>query len=304
MRPVNTFQAQPRHFWAHVKLLSEGLGYSAKGKIKRYTLSDLGNFLTQYGLATNHLDAPVANNVTYGALVIAYINYRADVLEQAVMPNLMNREQARAEFEQLRTTFQGTIPMSYNKQSDDKRHPAYLTCIVNLLTEYTLSGPTFNYNPQGLVVVTDTVKPLRTFSRRMDGAYPSIVNPLALWEIKEYYGSTTFGSRIADGVYETMLDGEEFAELQEHEGIDIKHYLIVDDYHTWWDQGKSYLCRMVDMVHMGLVDEILFGREVLVRWPEIVQSWLTSGYIRPDIRPTSPKVLREKPPKPKTLWNN
>ena len=101
-----------------------------------------------------------------------------------------------------------------------------------------------------------------------------------------------------------MLDGEEFAELREHEGIDIKHYLIVDDYHTWWDQGKSYLCRMVDMVHMGLVDEILFGREVLVRWPEIVQSWLTGGYTRPDIRPTSPKVLREKPPKPKTLWNN
>ncbi len=92
-----------------------------------------------------------------------------------------------------------------------------------------------------------------------------IVNPLAVWEIKEYYGSTTFGSRIADGVYETMLDGEEFTELREHEEIDIKHYLIVDDYHTWWDQGKSYLCRMVDMVHMGLVDEILFGREVIVR---------------------------------------
>ncbi len=194
--------------------------------------------------------------------------------------------------------------MAYNKQSDDKRHPAYLTCIINLLTEYTLLGTNFNHNPQGLVVVTDTVKPLRTFSRRMDGAYPSIVNPLAVWEIKEYYGSTTFGSRIADGVYETMLDGEEFAELREHEEIDIKHYLIVDDYHTWWDQGKSYLCRMVDMVHMSLVDEILFGREVIVRWPEIVRSWLTGSYIRPDIRPTSPRVLREKPPRPKTLWND
>ena len=125
MRPVITFQAQPRHFWAHVKLLSEGLGYSAKGKIKRYTLSDLGNFLTQYGLATDHLDVLATNDTTYGALVIAYINYRADILEQAVMPNLMNRDQARTEFEQLRTTFQGTIPLSYNKQSDEKRHPAY-----------------------------------------------------------------------------------------------------------------------------------------------------------------------------------
>lgn len=73
----------------------------------------------------------------------------------------------------------------------------------------------------------------------MDGAYPSIVNPLAVWEIKEYYGTTTFGSRVADGIYETMLDGEEFIELQNQYGRDIKHYLIVDDRFTWWNKGKS-----------------------------------------------------------------
>ena len=36
----------------------------------------------------------------------------------------------------------------------------------------------------------------------------------ARWEIKEYYGTTTLGSRVADGVYETMLDGLELRELQ------------------------------------------------------------------------------------------
>lgn len=107
----------------------------------------------------------------------------------------------------------------------------------------------------------------------MDGAYPSIVDPVAVWEVKEYYGTRTFGSRVADGVYETMLDGYEFEELAEHERREIKHYLIVDDYFTWWDCGRSYLCRIVDMLHMGLVDEVLFGREVLSRWPEIVKSW-------------------------------
>src|SRR6266496_738661 len=179
MKPVATFQAQPRHFWAHVKLLSEGLGYSAGGILKRYKLSDLQKFLTSYGLSANHLDQPIDTNATYGSLVIGYISYRADVLEKSVEANLMNKEQA-------------------------------------------LEGPNFNHNPQGLIVVTDAVKPLRMFSRRMDGAFPSIVNPLAVWEIKEYYGSTTFGSRIADGVYETMLDGEEFAELQEHEMREVK----------------------------------------------------------------------------------
>ena len=247
MKPVVTFQKQPRHFWAHIKLLSEGLGYSSEGKIKRYTLSDLQKFLVSYDLSVRHLNEIINKNTTYGELIIAYIDYRAEVLETIVAPNLMNREQAKAEFEQLRTKFTGTLPLVYNKQSGEKRHPAYLTCIINLLTEQVLEDRYFNPNPQGLIVVTDNVKPLRIFSRRMDGAYPSIINPLAVWEIKEYYGSTTFGSRIADGVYETMLDGEEFAELRDLEGRDIKHYLIVDDYRTWWQQGKSYLCRIIDM---------------------------------------------------------
>jgi hypothetical protein len=107
----------------------------------------------------------------------------------------------------------------------------------------------------------------------MDGAYPSIENPMAVWEVKEYYGTTTFGSRVADGVYETMLDGFELLELREHEKIAIQHYLFVDDRFTWWIKGKSYLCRIIDMLHMGLVDEVLFGKEVLQRWPEIVASW-------------------------------
>jgi hypothetical protein len=303
MKPMSTFQTQPRHFWAHVKLLSEGLGYSADEKMKRYALSDLKKFLASYGLSVSHLDDLTAVGITYGDLIIAYVQHRADVLETLVMPNLMNREQAKAEFERLNTIYNGTLPLSYNKQSGEKRHPAYLTCIVNLLTEQALAGPHFNHNPRGLIVVTDATKPLRVLSRRMDGAYPSIINPLAVWEIKEYYGSTTFGSRIADGVYETMLDGEEFAELREHETIDIKHYLIVDDYFTWWQQGKSYLCRIIDMLHMGLVDEVLFGKEVISRWSEIVRDWQKINYARPDIRPTSPKVLREKPLKPKTLWD-
>ncbi|MBA2288024.1 MAG: hypothetical protein H0W02_21325 [Ktedonobacteraceae bacterium] len=304
MIPVSTFQAQPRHFWAHVKLLSEGLNYSLRGTIRRYTLKEIQQFLTDYGLSSSHLQDPLGPDYTYGDLIVAYINYRADVLERSVLPNLMNREQAKADFEQLRSNFKATLPQVYNKQSGIKRHPAYLTCIVNLLTEQVLDERYFNHNPQGLIVVTNEGRPLRTFSRRMDGAYPSIVNPLAVWEIKEYYGTTTFGSRVADGVYETMLDGEEFAELQEHSSIEIKHYLIVDDYFTWWVKGKSYLCRIIHMLHMGLVDEVLFGKEVLTRWPEIVRSWLDIDFVRPDLRPLSPKVIRERRRPEGTLWEN
>jgi hypothetical protein len=75
-------------------------------------------------------------------------------------------------------------------------------------------------------------------------------------------------------VYETLVDGMELEELYEKEGIEIKHYLMVDAYETWWEKGRSYLCRLVDMLHMRYVDEVLFGREVVDRIPIISKEWL------------------------------
>jgi len=66
MKPVVTFQKQPRHFWAHVRLLSEGLGYSSGGKLKRYTYTDLEKFLISYGLSTMHLTERIDEINTYG----------------------------------------------------------------------------------------------------------------------------------------------------------------------------------------------------------------------------------------------
>ncbi|OOV36629.1 hypothetical protein BV53_00055 [Candidatus Synechococcus spongiarum LMB bulk15N] len=108
-------------------------------------------------------------------------------------------------------------------------------------------------------------------ARRVDGAFPSAVDPIAVWEIKEYYYTTSFGSRIADGIYETLAEGMEIEELREHEDISVKHYLMVDGYRAWWEDGKSNTCRIFDMLHMGYVDEVLFGREVVEEMPRIVR---------------------------------
>jgi hypothetical protein len=70
----------------------------------------------------------------------------------------------------------------------------------------------------------------------------------------------------------------EIAELQEHLGRRLYHYLMVDDRYTWWEMGRSYLCRIVDIIHMGLIDDALFGREVLTPWPSIVMS--VDAYLR------------------------
>ena len=187
----------------------------------------------------------------------------------------MDAPQAKTLFETLRDAFRPTCPIPMNKQKGNKRAEAYLTALVNMMVEKYARGYPCDYDPRALTTITRGGAPLRTLARRVDGAFPSTVNPISIWEIKEYYYTTTFGSRVADGVYETLLDGMETEELREHEGIDVKHYLMVDSHYTWWHCGKAYLCRMFDMLHMGYVDEILFGIEVVEEMPRIVAEWVS-----------------------------
>jgi hypothetical protein len=284
MRALRRFARLDESFWAHVRLVSERLKYSKRSKkpkgapepkgMRRYTIDEITAVLESSRLDASRLRNPASGTPTeLGKVLCDYLNFRAETIERKVEPNLMTREQARAEFERLRKEIQPRCALPLNKQKGKKRHHAFMCCIVNMLTERELGGRVFADEPRGLTVVSKNARLLRTFSRWMDGAYPDIVNPHAVWEVKEYYGTTTFGSRVADGVYETMLDGFEFAELERGTGLKVLHYLIVDDRFTWWDCGRSYLCRIVDMLHRGFVDEVLFGREVLNRWPEIVRSW-------------------------------
>jgi len=213
-----------------------------------------------------------------GALLSSYFLHRAQVLENFVQPRLMEKDKAKKEFARLRRQLSPGCPLPMNKQRGKKRAHAYLTGIVNMLVEAGTEGYQCDYDPRQLTTITRDGAPVRTLARRVDGAFPSSVNPVAIWEIKEYYYTTTFGSRVADGVYETLLDGMELEELAEHEKIDVKHYLMVDDHYTWWECGRSYLCRLIDMLHMGYVDEVLCGYEVIERLPNLVKEWV--GFLR------------------------
>jgi hypothetical protein len=227
--------------------------------------------------------------------VIDYYEYRADTLNRVVEPLLMNAEQARKAFERLQTTLtvKNAVPM--NKQSKEKKTPAYFTGIINMLVESNIGELPCNYNPQELTTITRNKAPFRTLARRIDGAFPGPVDPLAVWEIKEYYHTTTFGSRVADGVYETLLDGMELEELdsalrelsrRKDRPTHIQHLLMVDAYDTWWVKGRSYLCRIIDMLHMGYVDEVLFGKEVISRMPLIAKEWVEAYHARRAAHPS------------------
>jgi len=52
---------------------------------------------------------------------------------------------------------------------------------------------------------------------------------------------------------------------------------MVDAQFTWWVQGKAYLCRIVDMLHMRYVDEVLFGHEVVGECREFARVWVKLG---------------------------
>jgi hypothetical protein len=210
----------------------------------------------------------------YAKLLLSYFEFRADLLNKTVQHQLMDVVAAKAMYDKLFAKQKYKLPVTMNKQKGEKKQIAYLTAMVNMLIEANAQGIEYDHDPRQLTTVTRDGKPLRTLARRVDGAFPSAVNPVAVWEIKEYYHTTTFGSRVADGVYETLLDGMELEEMRVETGVDVEHLLVVDAHYTWWTCGRAYLCRMIDMLHMGYVDEVLFGKEVESRLPSIVSEWV------------------------------
>ncbi len=279
MKANNKFENLDLEFWANIKLLNQRLGYTIRKTKKNPeggfvvpTVENIKNVFSKEGLSNKKL---IENDglTEFGQLIVDYMEYRGNVLTNEVEQNLMNKDQAKQLFYEMKDAYNPTCPLPMNKQKNEKRDFSFLTGLVNMIVEKNKGDLDCDYDPKELTAITKDGFPIRTLSRRVDGAFPSVIDPKAIWEIKEYYYTTTFGSRVADGVYETQLDGWELWETKVNTGIEVKHYLIVDDHNTWWVMGRSYLCRLIDSIHMGLVTEVIFGKEVITRLPEIVESW-------------------------------
>jgi hypothetical protein len=253
-------------FWAHAKFISEQLKYTSRGnsQLRTYAVGEASALLVRSTLKSD--DTLIAD-------VVAYLNWRADALNKIVAPLFMNRDEAAAKFEIIRAEINPTRSLAMNKQKGEKRHHAYLAGLVAMIAEKVLGADGFVDDARRLSVLTRDNVLEGVFSRRFDGAIPDTKNPRAVWEIKEYYGTTTFGSRVADGVYETLLDGYEIEGAKSTLQTDIAHFLFIDDRYTWWECGRSYLCRMMDMLHTGHVDQIFFGREVLTEWEKALKTF-------------------------------
>ncbi len=276
MKPNESFLNLPKTFWASVRLISQEVGYTDRktSQIKIPSVVEIGQKLAQFDIDIDRLQNQMVDSRTYKSLLQQYFEYRADILQSFVKPHLMDVKKAKKVFESHFRKLGPKCPLPKNKQKGEKKTYAYLTCLVNMLVKSNAQGTSCDYDPHQLTTIINDGLPVRTLARRVDGAFPGSLNPIAIWEIKEYYYTTTFGSRVADGVYETLLDGLELEELLEHKSIKVLHYLIIDAYDTWWNMGKSYLCRIIDLLHMGLIDELLVGYEVVERLPSLVNEWV------------------------------
>ena len=293
MRASDWWRQQDEQFWAYVRVLSERRGYARRGadSIAVYSLDECRATLRELDR-----DPAVLDETDLGIRLVDYFHYRAHELNDLARNNLLDAEGAELLFNRIvadhctnardlhdrkgvlvaveydvRGGISVRVPM--NKQKGSKRAPAFLTGMVNILFSYELSGAAFEDDPRRLPVVDRDGELFAAMSRRLDGAYPSSVNPRALWEIKEYYYTTTFGSKISDAVYISQLDGHERHEIVDATGQPIDLYLFVDAYGTWWSKGKAYLCRLVDAVNKGVVDEIVVGKECVEAIPRLVRSW-------------------------------
>lgn len=275
MKADPRFLTQPKEFWAYVRTISQEVGYTVRGEksIKIPSLEATIEEFGRLGLSTTQIVGMDNKLTDFGQLLFDYFTFRARVLNDTVQGLFMKKRSAEAEFKKLKKRLNPHCPLPMNKQKGEKKNYAFLTGMVNMLVEANIGGARCDYDPRSLTTMTHGSVPLRTLSRRVDGAFPSVVNPIAIWEVKEYYYTTTFGSRVADGVYETLLDGMELEELETAAQRKVQHILFIDDYFTWWECGRSYLCRMIDMLHMGYVDEVVFGREVLTRLPNLAREW-------------------------------
>ncbi len=280
MQAFKEFQDKDQTFWAFIKFISEKMGYSVRG-------SEIVNSYPAEKVKQVCYDSGITVTDSLAEDVALYSEMRAELLNCKVKPSLMNAVEARTEYERWKALYEKNYfrcKLPLNKQKGAMKQVAYFTAIINIIAEKTIFEETnnkdvvgFDDDPRSLSYILDEKgQIIAASSRRFDGAYPSVINPKLVWEIKEYYYATTFGSRIADAVYETQLDGHEFRDVFDRTGNKVYHVLFADAYRTWWVQGKSYLCRLVDILNSGLVDEVIIGREVVDRWPELLRSIINS----------------------------
>ena len=168
MRPDPTYLAQTKEFWAHIRTISQQVGYTQRGEgtIKVPTLAEIGAAFLTLGLSTTHIVSKQAVVTPFGQAVLSYFAFRARILNGTVQNQLMDRAAAESSFVRLKRQLNPRCPLPMNKQSGEKKNFAFFTGIVNMLIEAGISNSPCDYDPRALTTITRDAMPLRTLARR------------------------------------------------------------------------------------------------------------------------------------------
>ena len=158
------------------------------------------------------------------------------------------------------------VRQTTTRNQDHHQSSKAMVATVSSLAESVCQqhGTGINANPQRRCVWC-IEKGLHVSARNIDGAIPSLANPTIIWEIKEYWGITSGGSKMSDAVYECNLVGRELRDFEARAGIKVIHIVFVDG-KTQWTARQSDLKRFIDLTNQGLIDYLFIGREIETEW--------------------------------------
>lgn len=93
MQPNPKFASCPPNFWAHVRTLSQGMGYTSPGtgQIRIATCDEMVSCASALGLGIAHLVDAKGTPTEFGQCLVDYFRYRADILNRSVESWLMNK---------------------------------------------------------------------------------------------------------------------------------------------------------------------------------------------------------------------
>ncbi len=180
MKPDPRFQKQPKDFWAHVRSISQELGYTERGRrtIKVPSLAQIIAGLRSLGLKTEHVADAADRATPFGNVLLDYFHHRAEVLNTFVEPRLMEGARAKKLFEEMCEKYEPEpCDIPWNKQKGKKKAPAYLTAIIGMIIRANAHGLPCDFDPRSLTTVTRDGKPVRTLARRVRRSFSECCQP-------------------------------------------------------------------------------------------------------------------------------
>ncbi|MCF6311181.1 MAG: hypothetical protein L3J39_01900 [Verrucomicrobiales bacterium] len=197
-------------------------------------------------------------------LLEEYVEETKDLLESA-LADLRSEKDALAYCKKMKFKVGKTATKNKSHHQSSKALVAAVSGIAAKSCE--AHGVSVDLDPQRRAIWFSDQE-LHVSARNLDGAMPSLNNPRAIWEIKEYWGKTKGGSKMSDAVYECHLVGLELRLFEASSGVHIEHIVFVDGKEQW-SYRKSDLLRFIDLHQQGLIDHLIIGREVETEWSEL-----------------------------------